>query len=122
MTKIGTIASFLPQEFYVLLIMLAGFAIMLGFKRVAATLGIVVACGIFLPVIIEPLLDMMPLWLLIVVGIYTGLVMLRFISELLIGKHSTDHAVGILAADAVKAGLRAFFWPILWLLRLIFRR
>jgi hypothetical protein len=124
MTKIGTIASFLPQETYVLLIMLAGFAIMLGFKRVAATLGIVVACGIFLPVIIEPLLDMMPLWLLILVGIFTGIAMLRFISELTIGKTGTDHAVGILAADGVKAGLKALFWPIawlLWLLRFIFR-
>jgi len=122
MTKIGTIASFLPPETFVLLIMLAGFAIMLGFKRVAAMLGIVVACGIFLPVIIEPLLDMMPLWLLILVGIYTGLAMLRFISELLLGKNSTDHAVGILAADTVKTGLRAFIWPVVWLLRFIFRR
>lgn len=122
MTKIGTIASFLPPETYVILIMLAGIALMLGAKRVAATLGIIVACGIFLPVIIEPFLNLMPLWLLILVGIVAGLAMLRAISEVLIGEHSTDHAVGILAADGVKAVLKALFWPLVWLVRVIFRR
>lgn len=122
MTKIGTIASFLPPETYVILIMLAGIAMMLGAKRIAATLGIVVACGIFLPVLIEPLLDLMPLWLLILVGIVAGLAMLRAISEVLIGKNSTDHAVGTLAADGVKAGLKMIFLPVVWLVRAIFRR
>lgn len=122
MTKIGTIASFLPPETYVILIILAGIAIMLGAKRVAATLGIIVACGIFLPVIIEPFLNLMPLWLLILVGVLVGLAMLRAISEVLIGKNSTDHAVGILVADGVKAGLKMIFWPVVWLLRAIFRR
>lgn len=122
MTKIGTIASFLPPETYVILILLAGFAIMLGAKRIAVTLGIIVACGIFLPVIIEPFLDLMPLWLLILVGIVAGLAMLRALFEVLIGKNSTDHTVGILAADFVKAVFRALFWPITWLIRAIFRR
>lgn len=122
MTKIGAIASFLPPETYVILIMLAGIAVMLGAKRVAATLGIIVACGIFLPVIIEPFLDLMPLWLLILVGVLAGLAMLRVISEVFIGKNSTDHAVGILAADGVKAGFRMIFWPVVWLVRVIFRR
>jgi len=122
MNKIGTIASFLPPEAYVILIILAGFAIMLGAKRIAVTLGIVVACGIFLPVIIEPFLDLMPLWLLILVGILAGLAMLRALFEVLIGKSSTDDAVGILVADFVKALFRALFWPITWLIRAIFRR
>ena len=118
----GTIASFLPPETYVVLIMLAGIALMLGAKRVAAMLGIVVACGIFLPVLIEPFLNLMPLWLLILVGIVAGLAMLRVISGVLIGERSTDHMVGALAAGSVKAGLKALIWPIVWLVRAIFRR
>lgn len=122
MTKISTIASLFPPETYVILLMLAGIALMLGAKRVAATLGIIVACGIFLPVITAPFLNLMPLWLLILVGIVSGLVMLRVISEMLIGERSTDSMVGALATDAVRAGLKALFWPIVWLVRAIFRR
>lgn len=122
MTRIGTIASLFPPETYVILLMLAGIALMLGAKRVAATLGILVACGIFLPVITAPFLNLMPSWLLILVGIVAGLAMLRVISEVLFGKSSTDHAVGSLLADGVKAGLKIIFWPVVWLVRAIFRR
>lgn len=122
MTKFGSIVSLLPPETYVILIMLAGIALMLGARRVAAAIGIAVACGIFLPVIIEPFLNLMPLWLLILGGIVVGLAMLRAISSVLIGERSTDHMVGALAADGVKAVLRALFWPLVWLIRTIFRR
>lgn len=122
MNKIGTITMFLPPETYILLVVAAGFALILGARRIAAFLLVMVVASIFLPVVIEPLLDAMPLWLLLIVGILAGLAMLRGIMELLVGKASTDHVVGELIADSIKWSLMLPFRLIGWVLRLVLRR
>jgi nucleoside-diphosphate-sugar epimerase len=48
--------------------------------------------------------------------------MLRALFEITIGKNSTDHMVGILAADVVRAALLAPFRLIGWALRALLRR
>ena len=53
---------------------------------------------------------------------FFALGMLRALFEMAIGKHSTDHMVGILAADVVRATLLAPFRVIGWLARLLLRQ
>ena len=47
---------------------------------------------------------------------------LRALCEITIGKNSTDHMVGILAADVVRAALLAPFRLFGWVLRALLRR
>lgn len=122
MNLLGTLASFLPPQTFVILLVAAGVALIVGARRVAAMLAMVVGAGIFLPVVLEPVLDSLPLWLLILGSLLAGMVMLRAICDAMIGKNATDHAVGSLVAHAVRAILTLPLRILAWCLRAMFGR
>lgn len=102
--------AFLPEEAIILLVVLGGFAIMFQDKRLAGVLFTLAGLMIFLPIIIEPFLNMFPEWVL-------SLIMLLFIVSiplillrLFIGNEAYHQMVGTLAAGVV-----------IWILRLPFR-
>jgi len=56
--------AFLPEEVIVILLILGGFAVMFQAKKMAAALFTMAGLMIVLPVILEPLLEMLPEWAL----------------------------------------------------------
>lgn len=122
MNLVGMVLSFLPPETFLILLAAAGIALIVGAKGVATMLVMVVAAGIFLPVVIGPFLDSLPLWLLILGGLIAGMAILRAMSGAIIGKKATEHAVGSLAASAVMALLTLPLRIIVWCVRTLFGR
>ena len=100
---------FVPPELAALLIAGAGLAMILGARALAGSLFGVAMALVFLPVLLAPLFDALPAWLLIGLLVFFSLGLLRAMSNLLIGKNSTDHMVGILAADAARFAVLAPF-------------
>ena len=100
----------------------AGLAMIVGARSLAAALLGTAMAIIFLPLLLAPLFDALPGWLLVVLLVFFALGMLRALFEMAIGKHSTDHMVGILAADVVRATLLAPFRLIGWLARRLLRQ
>ena len=113
---------FMPTELVVFMIIGAGLAMIVGARSLAATLLGIAMAIIFLPVLLGPLFDALPGWLLVVLLFFFALAMLRALFEITIGKNSTDHMVGILAADVVRVALLAPFRLIGWVLRTLLRR
>ena len=113
---------FMPSEFAVLMIVAAGLAMIVGARRVATgLLGAAMAIA-FLPVLLAPVFDALPGWLLVGLLVFFGLGLVRALFELTIGKSSTNHMVGILAADVVRSMLLAPFRLLGWIVRLLLRR
>lgn len=117
-----TLLLLMPPELVVFMIVGAGLATIVGARRLAAVLMGSAMAVIFLPVLLAPLFDALPVWVLVVLLVYLFLVVLRALCALVIGKHSTDHMVGILAADVVRAAVFAPFRLLGWVLRALFRR
>ncbi len=112
---------FMPPEFAALLIMGAGLAMIVGARALASTLFISALALVFLPVLLAPLFDALPLWLLLALMVVFGLGLMRAVFNLLIGRQSTDHMVGILAADVVRIAFLSPFRLLGWIFR-TFRR
>lgn len=107
---------FVPPELAALLIAAAGFAMILGARTLAGTLFAFALALVFLPVLLAPLFDVLPAWLLMGMLVFFGFGLMRALFNLFIGRNSTDHMVGILAADAVRFALfapsRFFAWVV----------
>ena len=106
------VLAFLPDQAIVLVIMAIGLALICGFvnaRRAFALIG-----GIALMLVLSPfigaLINALPSWLLLGLLVFLGLSLLRAISNFSIGTRSTDHMVGILAADVIRLGFRAVFF------------
>lgn len=105
----SALAMFLPTEAAPLLFVFGGLAFMVGARRIAlGLLGIAVAIILLRP-LAEPLLDMLPVWVLVVLLFYVGVAMLRAVFELFIGRRAADTAMGTLAADFFKFLIKALF-------------
>ena len=113
---------FMPPELVVFVIIGAGLAMIVGVRSLAVNLLGVAMAIIFLPVLVAPLFDGLPGWLTLGLLVFFGLGLLRALFEMTIGKSSTDHMVGILAASALWWALRAPFRLIGWVVRAAFRR
>jgi hypothetical protein len=111
-----------PQELVVFMIVGAGLAMIVGARRFAAGLLGAAFAVIFLPVLLAPLFDLLSGWLLVILLVFFAMGMLRTLFEMTIGRQSTDHMVGTLAADVVRSMLLAPFRMIGWLFRLLLRR
>ena len=109
--------TFLPQEIIPLLIILGGLALVLQFTKVATALFM--ACGLmlFLPVLLEPLLMMLPDWAFPLLMIFIVLSMIGTLFTLLIGRNAKDQMVGTLAADLFKWCLFFPFRLTAWIFR-----
>ena len=113
---------FIPQELVVFMFVGAGLAMIVGARRIASGLLLAAMAVIFLPVLLAPLFDALPGWLLWGLLVVFGLSLLPGLFVVVIGKNSTDHMVGILAADVVRATLLAPFRFIGWLARRLLRQ
>lgn len=106
-----------PPELAVLLIAAAVPAMMLGMRALAGFLFAFAMAIIFLPTLLALLFEALPAWLLVGLLVFFVLSLLRALSNMLIGRNSTDHMVGILAADVVRFALFAPFRFIAWIVR-----
>ena len=113
---------FVPPELAVFMFIGAGFAMLVGARKLAAGLIGATMAVIFLPILLAPLFDQLPSWLLWILLIFFGLGLLRSLFELLLGERATDHMVGILAADVVRVVLLSPFRMIGWMVRALLQR
>ena len=117
-----SLIAFIPSELYLILLVGAAFAVIVGAKRFAGTIFLIVLAGILLPLVVAPLFDQLPAWLLVLLLAFLGLGVLRTLFALFLGKRATDTTVGILAADAIKAILAIPFHILRYVLKLLFTR
>ena len=115
----------LPDEFLVLVISALALAVIVGLIRLRAAFGVIgaLALGIILTPFIEALFENLTPWLSLAGLVVFGFVICRASLELLIGKGASDHAVGGLAAEAIKWFFRLLFLPIRllwWMLARVF--
>lgn len=106
---------FVPDEALVLLFMLAGFALMFGFRQVAAGLFVTALLCIILPPFIEELMAQAPAWLSLLILVVVGIALVRGVMESLIGKRATGNVI----AELILSVLRSFFWVLSLPFRLI---
>ena len=102
MSNIVGLLAFLPTEFIPLLVAFAGLALIIGARKVASTILLVIAIMVVAPLLLEPLLmfvpdALMPLMIFIVI-----LLTIAFVMQLLIGRDSWNETKGILAADVIR--------------------
>lgn len=97
----------LPDEALPMLIVAAGLAFIVGARQFGRGMLVAAAALVFLPLLLAPVFDALPGWLFFLVlaamAIAVLFALLRGMSSMLIGSRATDHMVGALAADVVKA-------------------
>lgn len=113
---------FIPQELVLFLFLGAGFATMVGAKRIAMGLLGAAMAVIFLPVLLAPIFNALPGWLLSVVLIVSGLMLLCALFRMAFGKQTTDCFVGTLLVDMLRFLLLAPLGMIILAVRALFRR
>ena len=115
----------LPVELVMPLVVAAGLALIVGARAFAGGLLTLAAAMVILPVLLAPLFDALPEWVLWAVVFITsvgiGLMLLRATSIAMIGRGATDGLVGILAANFVQSSLRGAVRLMGWSLSMAFR-
>lgn len=112
----------MPPQYAVFLFVAAGLAFICQAKRLGATLMIGGVAMILLPPLIEPFLPFVPTWILLLLVIGFILSLGRSILNLGVGRAAGDHAVGALAADAIRFLFLLPFRVVGSLLGALFRR
>ena len=115
------LAMFLPDELLPLLLVAAGLCLIVGLRSTAFALATLAIATPFVGVIVGTLLDQLPWFVVAAVLAFSVLSMARALSNLLIGRRSTDHMVGDLAADVVRFALKLPFRVLGWVGRLLWR-
>ncbi len=103
----------LPDGVMPLVIAGIGLALIVGLLSRSAAfslLGMVVLFALLGP-IVEGVAGTLPAWMSLVLLIVIGLVLLRGLAALVIGRRASDHMVGILAADLVRMVFLALLFP-----------
>jgi hypothetical protein len=111
--------TFLPDQAMVLVFAGVGLALIVGLISRRAAFN-VIGCVVLLLVLspfIEALIDGLPTWILLCLIGWVGLALMRAASNLLLGRRSTNHMVGILAADVVRGLFQIAFAPLRWVFR-----
>ena len=112
----------LPQEALIAMVVGAGLAMIVGARRLAGALLGAATLLVILPVVLAPLFDLLPGWVLACLLVFFVLGLLRTLLQLLIGRSSANHTVGILVADVLRATLLAPFCLLGWLVRAVLGR
>ena len=115
------LAMFLPDELLPLLLVAAGLCLIVGLRSTAFALAALAIATPFVGVIVGTLLDQLPWFVAAAILAFSVLSMARALSNLLIGRRSTDHMVGDLAADVVRFALKLPFRVLGWVGRLLWR-
>lgn len=115
------LAMFIPDELLPLLLVAAGLCLIVGLRSTAVALATLAIATPFVGVIVSVLLDQLPWFVVAAILAFSVLAMARALSNLLIGRRSTDHMVGDLAADVVRFALKLPFRVLGWVGRLLWR-
>lgn len=117
----GWLLAFLPDQAMVLVFVGVGLALIVGLISRQAAFNVI--GGVILLLVLSPFIDMLvdclPTWMLLCLIVWVGLAMMRGLSNFVLGHRSTDHMVGILAADVVRGMFRIAFAPLRWVFRLL---
>ena len=103
-----SLGALIPVEALPVILVVAGILMMIGMRRLAGGLILFVLADAFLLPFAEPLMDLLPTWLLVLITVLFVLGIFRELVALLIGKGAADTMIGALAADFVKL---LFFFP-----------
>lgn len=96
----------LPQEAWIVLLVLGGFLMMFGFRKAAVGLiGTVVLMAIFSP-FIDALMESLPMWILVIIMLFFALSLFRF----MIGRRVADHVTAHLLYDVIVMPFRFIGW------------
>lgn len=115
--RVMPILAFLPPETIPVIAVAGGLALVIGLRSIAQILFTLCAIMIFLPIIIEPILDMLPEWALPLLIVIFWISVIGMVLKMLIGKGATEHLIGSLAADCIKWLLFLPFRTLRWLFR-----
>jgi hypothetical protein len=118
---VSPLLALLPSDYAVLLFMMAGLALIVQAKRLAAGLALAGFAVIVLPAVFAPLIAMLPGWLRLLIAIGVGLSITRALLRVAIGRAASDHVAGTFAADAIRFCLLLPFRLVGGLFRAIFR-
>lgn len=114
----------LPDGALLLVVVGIGLATILGLLRGGAAfslLGVVLLfalLGPFVEGIVEGVAGTLPPWMSLALLVVVGLVLLRGVAALVIGRRASDHMVGILAADLVRLAVVLVLFPFRLLVRI----
>lgn len=112
----------MPDEVFPLLLVLVAIAVVAGLARPRLLVGLLLLL-LLAPVIGElfgVLLDAIPWWLVVMVVFGMATWMIRAALAVLIGREAAGHAVGSLAASAIRGMFKVMWLPFRlagWLLR-----
>jgi uncharacterized membrane protein YkgB len=112
---------FIPDEALVLIIVLIGLGLMVGFLRPRSAgrlLGGIVLMLLLAP-FVESIISSFPWWVNLLLLLGFGWAVIRGLSRLVLGARAADHMTGILAADVVRGLFRAAFFALTLPFRLI---
>lgn len=106
-----TLLFWLPDEAMVLVVAAIGVALIIGFVSRRAALGLLgtVVLVLLAGPFIDALLALLPGWLLLFVLLFAAAALFRGALSLLLGARAADEAVGVLAAEVIRAGFRLVF-------------
>ena len=113
--------ALLPVEFVPFIIVGGGLALMLGARVVARSMFILAIAMVLIPPLVEPLLILLPEWVLWLLVALVWVSVLGSIAALVMGRGARDQMVGTLAADLLKWVLFAPFRLVGWLIRALGR-
>ena len=105
---------FVSEDTLPLVIVVIGFGLMTGLlsRRTAfRTLGSVILLVLMLP-FIPLLLEMLPLWLLVVLALFVAMSFLQAILSAAFGSGAANEAIGTLLADVIRFAVRMLFVPV----------
>jgi hypothetical protein len=118
--------ALIPDEALVLVIAVTGLGLICGIvsrKAAMSVIGGIIAIALLGP-FVESVFSALPWWLTTIILLLFLLSLLRGLSNLVLGSRASDHMVGILAADVVRACFGGLFYVftfpfrlLLWMMR-----
>jgi len=98
---IGLLLSFIPDSFLILVIVFAGFALMLRIISPGTAfriIGVVILIAMLMP-FVDSLFESLPLWILLLMIMVFALSLFRGLLNMIFGRGATDEFVGHLMYD-----------------------
>ena len=116
---------FFPEELLPFLLVAAGFLMILGQRKLAGSLFLLAIVLAFLPVLLAPLMDTLPLWILLlglaVFGVAAASAALGWILRLLFGKQVAPLVLAHLIAGMIEKLAAGVWWATRSITLLIWR-
>ena len=105
----GSLLIWMPEKLLGLLPIAIAVAVVFGFKRLAVVLVGTAVLMIFGEDIGRLAYRMLPWWVLVLLGIWIAVILVKSVSEPLLGRDASNHMIGTLAADAVRGIIKLPF-------------